>query len=679
MRKKITGLFIAIMFILATVFIGAMLFLSNDINKQKDNIMTDMKKTLEEKIRKDLSNLAQSASYYILSIEYEMDKDMLNAANVLYKVDEMKNGQTSLADLEELKKLTKMSDLFLAGNDGVFTISTESGAQGLSMFDIWDGYRMLVTGESSFLPSPMKIKVETGDIFKFTAIPRANKMGIIESALAVDSMEHHLKNFISQANGIQNLYIIDSTKLVLSEVLEKDAKSSYKKGSTVDVPQVNAILGGDKNTTIVTEGDTAFVYAPVIENNRLKYVLVLHVDIKPYYEIATLAQLPLTKIQDLVMEIIYVVVGVVIISIAIATPLASVLIKKTMRPLEYFNMTLEDLAAGRPINASNELNDEEFVRLNKNMNNLINRYQKILNQIKASASEISEMQDVHKTEFEHMFAVGSDIQENMTENTERIGEETKLISDMTEKMSTMMEALIKVNESSESLSEKTLASTKIAQNGKDLLENMDKSFVLLQEQMQDSTASINDLNEHSQKINEITSIITGITEQTKLLALNASIEAARAGEQGKGFSVVASEIQKLAEQSGDATGNISALIQQIQRDIEQTGERNNAQMISINESKGHIAETTDGIAKLIGLIFEINKFIESFSTELKSTYKDADLIQSSFSTLENYSQQNTAKMNKTTMDVDDVVSSLNNLRQSLEKIAENIETLNQSL
>ena len=46
-----------------------------------------------------------------------------------------------------------------------------------------------------------------------------------------------------------------------------------------------------------------------------------------------------------------------------------------------------------------------------------------------------------------------------------------------------MEALIKVNESSESLSEKTLASTKIAQNGKDLLENMDKSFVLLQEQM----------------------------------------------------------------------------------------------------------------------------------------------------------------------------------------------------
>ena len=55
--------------------------------------------------------------------------------------------------------------LYLGDKDGVFTLSTEPEAIGLSLFDIWDGYRMLVTGESDCLPSDLKVKVETGEIF----------------------------------------------------------------------------------------------------------------------------------------------------------------------------------------------------------------------------------------------------------------------------------------------------------------------------------------------------------------------------------------------------------------------------------------------------------------------------------------------------------------------------------
>lgn len=71
----------------------------------------------------------------------------------------------------------------------------------------------------------------------------------------------------------------------------------------------------------------------------------------------------------------------------------------------------------------------------------------------------------------------------------------------------------------------------------------------------------------TEEINEIAGMITGIANQTNLLALNASIEAARAGESGRGFSVVASEIRKLAEQAKEAAGSISSILEHIRPEM----------------------------------------------------------------------------------------------------------------
>jgi twitching motility protein PilJ len=110
------------------------------------------------------------------------------------------------------------------------------------------------------------------------------------------------------------------------------------------------------------------------------------------------------------------------------------------------------------------------------------------------------------------------------------------------------------------------ASLEAAQKGAAAVANSISGMNEIRTQIQETSKRIKRLGESSQEIGEIVELISDITEQTNVLALNAAIQAASAGEAGRGFSVVAEEVQRLAERSGEATKQIAAIVKTIQND-----------------------------------------------------------------------------------------------------------------
>ncbi|MGB3067607.1 MAG: methyl-accepting chemotaxis protein [Ottowia sp.] len=187
----------------------------------------------------------------------------------------------------------------------------------------------------------------------------------------------------------------------------------------------------------------------------------------------------------------------------------------------------------------------------------------------------------------------------------------------------------------------------------------------IRDQIQETSKRIKRLGESSQEIGEITELIADITEQTNVLALNAAIQAASAGEAGRGFSVVAEEVQRLAERSGDATRQIATLVKTIQTDTQDAVaamERSTQGVVQgarLSDNAGTALSEIDRVSRRLAELIE--QISASASQEATQANEVASNIQHIFAVTE----QTGESTRTTATQVRDLARMADELRQSV--------------
>ena len=204
-----------------------------------------------------------------------------------------------------------------------------------------------------------------------------------------------------------------------------------------------------------------------------------------------------------------------------------------------------------------------------------------------------------------------------------------------------------------------------AGKGTQAVQDSIKGMNEIREQIQETSKRIKRLGESSQEIGEIVELISDITEQTNVLALNAAIQAASAGEAGRGFTVVAEEVQRLAERSGEATKQIAAIVKTIQTDTQDA-------VSAMEESTQGVVEgakLSDAAGQALAEIGEVSQnladLIESISSATREQADSATGVAGKMQDILRVTEQTTAGTQKTATAVGELAGLATELKGSV--------------
>ncbi|NPV93491.1 MAG: HAMP domain-containing protein [Firmicutes bacterium] len=382
--------------------------------------------------------------------------------------------------------------------------------------------------------------------------------------------------------------------LVYGKYINKEQMEKVKKLSGADI----SLFSNSGKTSLFTNelfssppGDSQTVSKRRVQSDTYLTAFQPLKDINGK-EIATVAaSIPIVSSVKAQSNLKWVYLTVFIISALLAVGLGLFMARRFVQPLLTISGLLEEIGEGNLRQNEQREAQGEFGKMIKAYNRMVNGLHGLVMGTNETAFQVASSSDTLSRNIEGFARATDEINRGVREVTHSSEENLNSITSSSRAIEQMVQDVQKIAVDSQTVLHLSMEAENASIKGREEVQQSVNEMNHIIERARHTERIVDNLGKNSQKIVQIVDVITGIANQTNLLALNAAIEAARAGEQGRGFAVVADEVRKLAEESARSASEIKDLIDRIHEDTDEAVRSMHEEIKVINTGAQQVEKT----------------------------------------------------------------------------------------
>jgi len=310
----------------------------------------------------------------------------------------------------------------------------------------------------------------------------------------------------------------------------------------------------------------------------------------------------------------------------------------------------------------------EFGKMKKSIEKTISNISLMIEEVKNSTNVVNIQATTLLGASDEMSSSAQEINAAVQEVANAATEQSSDLMNVKTSLDNFVDSLDQITSSINDVNSNIHNISKMAEDSNSKLKFLFDSIKNVNESFDTVRTKVVQLDNHVEEVSGITNIINSIADQTDLLALNAAIESARAGEVGRGFSVVADEIRKLAEQSKTSASNISGLITNINKEAQVAVKTTELGKDSLNNQSALIEDSIKSFALIFKAINAILPRVDNINKSIANINVEKDLIISKTLDISGVSEENAAS-------AEEIAASIQQINASFSDVATSAQTL----